>query len=245
MTHATTFVSTLGRILEYIIDKSSKGQGERKFRVTLHRLARFDGLDVFQQITPYVGRVDSSAGFGRFFRVESGIVGLAARTGSLVVARKTNGQKFQRVWQLTQLKRSRAKSIKPYVDSLFACPFFAPDESNGDLHTLLVLFVDSADADFFTEEVLGTISAACGGFVLLLENLYRSGALRLVPSSHHGFRVLPASRLEALVSELKTLGVTFKSPIDHGWKKELTFETLNSLDLEVGRATRIEEFRMR
>jgi hypothetical protein len=57
MTHATTFVSTLGNILEFLIDKkATDGTGNGQFRVALHRLVRFDGDEVFQQITPYVGR---------------------------------------------------------------------------------------------------------------------------------------------------------------------------------------------
>jgi hypothetical protein len=69
MTHATTFVSTLGNILEHLIDKkSAAGSGKREFRVTLHRLVRFDGREVFQQITPYLGSVENKAGLGRFLR---------------------------------------------------------------------------------------------------------------------------------------------------------------------------------
>ena len=129
VSHATTFVSTLGNILGVLIDRSSKEiRRKRKFRLALHRLTRFEGHQVFQQITPYTGRVESMAGLGRYFRVEGGIVGLACRTGSLVVAEKKDQEKFDRIWQLTELQRSGAKRIKPYVDSLLACPFFAPEK---------------------------------------------------------------------------------------------------------------------
>jgi hypothetical protein len=132
MSHATTFVCTLGNVLGVLIDKrKSNPRGRKTFRVALHRLTRFDGNEVYQQITPYAGRVESTAGLGRFFLVESGIVGLACKTGSLVVVEKKNEKKFTRIWELTALRKSGAKEIKPYVDSLLACPFFAPQEANG------------------------------------------------------------------------------------------------------------------
>jgi hypothetical protein len=192
MTHATTFVSTLGSILGFLIDKKSKDHAsERKFRVALHRLVRFDGREVFQQITPYAGRVRNKSGIGRFFPVEAGIVGLACRTGSLVVARRTDSEKFNKIWELTDLGQSGAKDIKPYVDSLFACPFFAPEHDNGLSHVSLslVLFADSQEPDIFDHDVLGTISAACHGFVDLLESLKTSGALKPVPTFYSGFEI--------------------------------------------------------
>jgi hypothetical protein len=240
MTHATTFVSTLGSILQFLIDsKSRDGTGDRQFRVTLHRLVRFDGREVFQQITPYAGRVATKAGFGRFFPVEGGIVGLACRTGSLVVARKTDAKTFDKIWQLTNLVKSGAKPVKPYVDSIFACPFFAPETEGEPHHVSLVLFVDSAEASFFDSQVLGTISAACRGFVQLLQNLHKSGALRPVPTFYSGFRVQPNPALKQLVAELKTLGVTFEDANVLGWKEGLTFKTLESLDVEVASSAKI------
>lgn len=237
MTYGTTFVSTLGNILEFLIDKKSpNGTDKREFRVTLHRLTRFDGREVFQQITPYVGRVESKAGFGRFFPVEGGIVGLACRTGSLVVARKTNAETFDKIWDLTKLVRSGAKPVKRYVDSIFACPFFAPEEDGEPDHVSLVLFVDSAEADFFDGEVMGTIHAACRGFVQLLETLHVSGALKPVPTFYPGFQVQPNADSDPLVCELKSLGVKFEHTSDRAWKGGLTFKTLKSLDLELARS---------
>src|SRR6266446_537947 len=126
--------------------------------------------------------VENKSGFGRFFSVQCGIVGLACRTGSLVVARKTDSEQFDKIWDLTNLVQSGAKPVKRYVDSIFACPFFAPESESGLQHVSLVLFVDSAEANFFDNEVLGTIYAACRGFVELLETLHTSGALKPVLS---------------------------------------------------------------
>jgi hypothetical protein len=54
-------------------------------------------------------------------------VGLACRTGSLVVARKTDAETFDKIWQLTNLVKSGAKPVKPYVDVDFRMlPTFYP-----------------------------------------------------------------------------------------------------------------------
>jgi len=79
-----------------------------------------------------------------------------------VVARKKDDAAFKKIWELTPLDRSGAKDIQPYVDSLLACPFFAPEGNrDGDHYVQLILFADAADADFFDQHVLEMISAAC------------------------------------------------------------------------------------
>jgi hypothetical protein len=235
-THATTFVSTLASILRGLIDtrqSPQRGSRKRKFRVTLHRLTQFDGKDVFQQVTPYKGRISSEAGVGRFFPVQGGIVGIACRTGSLVVARRTDPAKFSKIWELTELNQSGAKNIKPYVDSLLCCPFFAPESGNGVQHVILALFVDSADPGFFDNETLQTISFACRGFVDLLESFNSERMLRALPAVAMGYRVQPSKVIAKLKRDLKALGVSFVDASDKGWKEGLTFKTLRSLDLQV------------
>jgi hypothetical protein len=234
-THATTFVSTLASILQSEIDGRHvrKTGSKPKFRVTLHRLTQFNGKDYFQQVTPYKGRVDSEAGVGRFFPVEGGIVGLACRTGSLVVAKRANEKKFKEIWEVTNLGRSGAKEIKHYVDSLFCCPFFAP-ESSGPQRVILALFVDSADPRFFNVSTLQTISSACRGFVDLLESLYHEGMFRALPATQIGYKVPPRRLLAPLRTRLEKLGVVFVDATDKGWKQGLTFRRLHSLDLQVG-----------
>jgi hypothetical protein len=178
--------------------------------------------------------VESTAGLGRFFRVEGGIVGLACRTGSLVVAEKKDKRKFDRTWELTALQQSGAKRIKPYVDSLLACPFFAPQKRGRKQHVVLVLFADSADAGFFNAEVRDAISPACRGFVDVLGSLYESEPLRPITSYYPGFKVKTGSKQTKLIAELKKLGVNFTDANNRDWKKGLTFRALHSLDLEVG-----------
>lgn len=233
--HATTFVSTLADILGFLIDRRQRrrpGVRRRKFRVTLHRLTRFEHREVFQQVTPYKGTSGSTSGVGRFFPVTSGIVGVACRTGSLVVARKTNAKSFRSIWDLTDLPQSGAKNIKPYVDSLLCCPFFAPPAGDGVDRVSLALFVDSADARFFSDEVLQTISFACRGFVDLLESLYEERMLRALGGRDTGFIVRRTRDVTRLQRQLTNLGVRFIDPKEKGWKEGLTFRRLRSLDLQ-------------
>ena len=235
---ATTFVSTLADVLRDIGDRRAGGDlAERKFRITLHRLALFNGEDHFQQITSYAGRIDKTGGLGRIFPVTGGIVSLACRTGSLVVAQKTDDAQFAKVWRLTQFNTIDARAIEPYVDALVACPFFAPqvENRNGD-YVSMVLFADSAQADFFNDEVLRIISATCTGFVNNLDRLCSEGALVNVSNEYQGYAVHPATATIALVGKLKALGVSFDNANFGAYKKNLTFKTVKTLDVEIGTA---------
>jgi hypothetical protein len=137
-------------------------------------------------------------------------VGLACRTGHFVVVRKTDEANFERIWELTEFKNTGAKAIKPYVDSLLACPFFAAHSADGDRYVLGVLFVDSAEADFFDDElVLDAIAASCRGFVELLEKLTQSRALRPLVDIYLGFKVQKDDETADLVGELQKLGAKF------------------------------------
>jgi len=236
MSHATTFVSTLANVLQVMVDKRARNPKIRKqFRVALHRLTRFDGQEVFQQITPYAGRVTKKSGLGRYFSVQTGIVGLACKTGSLVVATRKTKKKFDRIWELTTLKQGGAKQIRPYVNSLLACPFFAPERSSHDHYVSLVLFADSADAKLFDQQVRDTIAAACTGFVNILEQLQHTGALRPIINFYPGFKVKRGSKNSRVIGELKRLGVEFTDSTDRHWKAGLTFRNVGVLDFEIGR----------
>jgi hypothetical protein len=231
MMQATTFVSTLADLLRFMIDRRAASGTKHNFRVALHRLASFDGQQYFQQITRYFGRIDKTAGVGRIFPLNGGIVGLACRTGSLVVVRRTSEDQFQKVWKLAEFDSVGARAILPYVDSLLACPFFSIPLA-GD-RVAMVLFVDSSDPDFFDDDVLAAISIACKGFVDLLETSAASGAIRAVPTSYSGFQVHDWD--DNLIQQLEHLGVRFTKPNEHAWKDGLTFKSLRSLDLELGR----------
>jgi len=151
-----------------------------------------------------------------------------------VVARKKDDAAFKKIWELTPLDRSGAKDIQPYVDSLLACPFFAPEGNrDGDHYVQLILFADAADADFFDQHVLEMISAACRGFVDLLEDLLARRAIRPVPTFYPGCKVDVDNELSTKIELLRGLGVEFIDTADKGWKAGLTFRALRSVELEV------------
>jgi hypothetical protein len=231
MMQATTFVSSVADFLEYLLDKRSSDKAQN-FRVALHRLVRLDGEEVFQQITPYFGRIDKKEGTGRIFPVLGGIVGLACHTGSLVVVRRESNAQFAKVWDAAKFDRVGARAIEPYVDSLMACPFFAPTGGAAE-RVCMVLFIDSADPNFFDAETKTALAVACKGFVELLERLVESGAIRALPTYYAGYEVKP--RDPALLQSLEALGVEFTEPTLTEWKNGLTFKSLRSLDLEIGR----------
>jgi hypothetical protein len=98
----------------------------------------------------------------------------------------------------------------------------------------MVLFADSADPKFFTDDVLQVIAAACKGFVTNLEKLCATKTLIPIRSDYNGFPVETHDKVRDLEDKLEELGVTF----DHGsfkaFKNDLTFDTIRTLDLEVG-----------
>jgi hypothetical protein len=228
-------VSTLASILQSVSDRKAAGNvEEKKFRVTLHRLARFNGSDHFQQITPYGGTAEDQGGLGRIFPVSGGIVGLACRTGKLVVCHKEDEESFRRIWELTRFSDIHARKIQPYVDALVACPFFAPSDNGSPDHVIAVLFADAAQRDFFDDDVLQTISAACGGFVKNVERLHETGTLRANFSDYEGYRVDQSEEINVLITRLRELGVQFDNANFGAYKERVTFRTVKSLDLELG-----------
>jgi hypothetical protein len=150
----------------------------------------------------------------------------------LVVVKKQNPVKFSKIWALTELKLTGAKAIKPYVDSLLCCPFFAPESQGGRQRVMLALFVDSADPNFFNDEARRVISSACRGFVDLLESLREERMLRVLPGSAMGYEVKAKADLAILTTQLRRLGVSFVDASNRGWKKGLTFRKLRSVDLQ-------------
>jgi hypothetical protein len=98
----------------------------------------------------------------------------------------------------------------------------------------MILFADSAQADFFNDDVLRIISAACTGFVNNLERLCSEGAVINVSNEYPGFAVRPTTETSALIEQLKALDVSFDNANFGAYKKNLTFRTVKALDLEIG-----------
>lgn len=243
---ATMFVTTLSDILQdaVMMRDNKKLPKKSQFRLTLHRLIHFDGKEHFQQITPYGGQPAKSGGQGRIFPVGRGIIGLACRTGKPIVVKKQNDKQWERVWNLSQFYDLKARPIRPYVDAILACPFFAPASSSvgsAEDRVLLVLFADSSDPNFFDTEVLHTIYAASKGFVANLEAMRKSGRITEISSEYSGFAVQSDQVIKKLVTKLEGLNVEFDNAEFKQYKDDLTFKKLRSLNVDFSASQLVEE----
>jgi hypothetical protein len=229
MTIATTFVWTLSDIIRLSHNEISNLQ----FRATLHRLINVQGEDFYQQISRYAGTRTEGA-VGRVFEVKGGLVGLACRLGKPVIVRKD--KTFDEIWNYLQLKTVEARKIDERVQSLLACPFFAPPINEGDkpTHVSLVLFMDSAQVDFFDahdNQVLNNVYAACQGFVQNLETMKETGEVIFSSSDYMGYKYTTPKDDIALVEKYRSVEV--ENQVFESFIQELTFKTVTSFDTEL------------
>jgi hypothetical protein len=213
---------------------SARAGSEPQFRVTLHRVARFGEREVFHQIAPYAGRLreQQTDGFGRIFTVQGGLVGLAIRTGRPVIFRRDQS-KFEEMKTRTHFEKLLAHPIQNHVHSMIATPFsVAAKEAKTRIG--FVMFADSSKKEFFDKETLGTIYAACTGFVRNVENMLESGRLREVSSDYPGYEVSDRALSDATIREFNSVGITFDSVEFARYKQGMTFKKLSSFDFDVG-----------
>jgi hypothetical protein len=223
-----TFVSTLSDAIK-LLHRENK---ELQFRVTLHRLIRVQEKEYFQQIARYAGTRTGGA-VGRVFEVTGGLVGLSSRLGRPVIVRRD--AKFNEVWNYLGLRKVEARKIDPRVQSLFACPFFAPSkESDKPKHVSLVLFMDSAQEDFFHSEenrVLNNVYAACQGFIQQLETMRENGEVSFLSSEYSGYEY---SAPQEDLNFVKTYeSVEVENDVFKSYMNDLKFKTIASLDTEL------------
>lgn len=241
---ATTAMSTLADIMvERLLGGPTNVDGRDsspRFRITMHRVIRLGDKEWFQQITPYKGLLadGQEGGSSRIFPVEAGIVGLAVRTGRAVVFRREQSR-FEEMKAKIRFEKLLAQPIQVHVDSIVACPFFyAPDERSGR-KVAFVIFADTSEKEFFDDDVLRMMYAACKGFVRNIEEALAEGRIRQVSSEYAGFECqedLTANQ----VRELADVGIDVESGVLDRYRDDLTFSTLNSSDLEVS-LSRIRE----
>lgn len=129
---------------------------KQKLRITVHRVEE----DEYQQCIPYVGGDGGPP--GRSTSIHAGIVGRVARTGKVLVAQRENvdhGKFLDELMSSWAFKRDEAEHIAHDRNAWMAFPI--PGEK--DSKPLAVLFLDSNDANFFTEEVQAIVAAAASG----------------------------------------------------------------------------------
>lgn len=246
--YATTFVSTLASSIGAVVDAqastpaadgegatsgSSPVAGEKlRFRFALHRTARFDEEEFFQQVTRYYGRTDSQQGVGRIFPIRNGLVGLACRFGECVTVDGKGNDALKPLWQKTSLRASGAKAVKPDVASLLVLPLLAPPREGQPPRVLMVLFADANTDGFFNASVVAAIAASCHGFIDLLESLAEERMLRQIDDFDAVARTGTTDGDDAARETYEASGARFLSldPV------RLAFRTLETLDLELGHA---------
>lgn len=222
-TIANTFVSTLSDIIKLKHKKRNPN-----FRMTLHRIVRVNEQEYYQQISRYAG-TRSGGGVGRVFDVKTGMVGLSCRIGKPITV--VRDKYFKKIWKLLRLYDFDAHEINRAVRSLLACPFFAPREpGQRTRYTSLVLFMDSAEPDFFTDDVLELVYGACKGFVENVEEMGRTNEVHFVASDFPGYRVRQSKRDRAIVEEYAS--VDAENKVFKHFQKDLTFKKVASFNTD-------------
>jgi hypothetical protein len=133
-----------------------------RLRLIIHRVVmkgKSEPPEELEQLLPYLGGEGSPP--GRRFSIRSGIIGAAARRKSAMIAVRRNPDhagfvdEMIRRWAYTE---HDARKLSPDRQAWMAVPVLG---SRGT--TVAVVYLDSADPDFFTEPVQGTILAAAYG----------------------------------------------------------------------------------
>ena len=143
-----------------------QGEADPGLRVTLHRPLPSDRVE---QICDYVGR--SGKGAGRCFSARAGVVGQALRTRQYVIADRENDDaelyitELVNVWNYTM---QEAKSLDHTVRAWMAVPVKQGDSVEG------VLYVDSVQRGYFTEQRRDLILGACVGIARFVGQRYGS-----------------------------------------------------------------------
>lgn len=161
---AESFISVLSKVIEHFHEEI--GDVNKNFRVTLHRLIDLNGTQYFQQMTPYYGtKIQSpNGGVRRVFDVSGGTVGLCFRSGRPLLLKKTSNKRFEETLKMFDLHDIKANYLSKDTATLFTLPILA--KHNDGLATNLVLYIDSADLDFFdNEDIIKLIIKSTEGFL--------------------------------------------------------------------------------
>jgi hypothetical protein len=188
------------------------------------------GEKLFQQIARYAG----SRTIGepeRVFDALVGLVGLVCRLGKPVVLRK--GTDWETIWQYLNMVKSGANPIGPEVNSMLAVPFFAPKTGEGGArHASLVLYMDSESSEFFKDDKLKIVFAACRGFVSNLDGMVEKKEVQMATTSYPGLEVHETQRDRKFLKDHRG-NVDADHPAFNDFEKSLTFQKVSSFDLYI------------
>jgi hypothetical protein len=154
-----------------VVAELSSGLGEASptlFRLTVFRLIGED----LEQCVEYLGGDHDNGTPGRRFNRRSGIIGRAAMTGRVVAAKRTQENHGDFVREMTQtyhIPPEEAKGLRHDRWSWLAVPILS--RSGG---VIGVVFADSSDPDFFTDDIKGIMIEGVRGMTAFIEMRYNN-----------------------------------------------------------------------
>lgn len=183
---SSAFVSALAPVF------SARGGN---YRATLHRVVTMRADEVhLQQIAHYHGpRSATKPGgdvIGRLFKVDDAVIGLAAKTGRVLITQPLDRSEDEcRRILRDDMQRLNGDTWDPQrmddeVSALFACPLIYVNNDVGDADkpgkVVAVLFADSTERGAFNEQTASQIVAACEEFGRYLQHIAQGEARELI-----------------------------------------------------------------
>ena len=146
------------------------------FRVTFHRVIFPEGEakypEEYEQLLPYAGGVSGDGGAGRKFSIRSGIVGRTIREKSAFAASRINDNYEEYIHELVHewaYPEHDARALKSDRQSWMAVPIFGSKK-----RVIGVVYLDSVEREFFTDDVKQLVIDACYGLTSYIKERYKS-----------------------------------------------------------------------
>lgn len=149
------------------------GDEKRKLRITMYAVVQSNEgsgePETLEQILPYVGGDGGKP--PRTYSIRSGIIGRAARTHQMHHATRQNLDEQNFVDEMVSnwgFSESEARNLSTDRQSWLAVPINGPDSNS----TLGVVYLDSSDPKFFTDEVIELVIEGCAEIAKFVHERY-------------------------------------------------------------------------
>jgi hypothetical protein len=145
-----------------------------KLRLTIHRVDHES--EIVEQCVGYVGESEESRKAGRRFKLSQGIIGCAARTEEPLAGERKGATSDDYVNELVKewgYSRAEAEGVDRNRWSFMAVPLLG-DGAPKPKRCIGVLYADSIDRSFFTDEVQELVIRAAEGMAEFIKVRYRS-----------------------------------------------------------------------
>lgn len=158
-----------------LIQVGTSNSSNSKLRITIHRPTKIKGNPRLLQVMDYVGdsRVENAA--GRDFSINSGVIGLAYRSGEIARGRRANADYATYLKELIETwaySAEDAKKVSPESKSWLAIPLSQKDQLTNKLIVDGIVYFDSIDPDFFDDSRVAAATAACTGIAIYIQRRY-------------------------------------------------------------------------